>query len=202
MALRAMVAACAELPVCSSSSPSSSQRAALFGSSRSARSSEARAAGKLPAARCARLCSSSAPLAPLASLCGRAAGTSRGGSERVLGCGLGGGNRDDAPLSGSGRPSPGIEGAGDPFDAGGEAGGVGRGGGETVAQAAASVTYASNAPRAKEECVFIDGCCRAKNGYARRSRFRRCSRTRAGSSRSRGRAPRWRRGTARPSERR
>ena len=65
IALRAIVAACAVLPVCSSSSPSSSHSTALLGSRRSARSSEARAAGKLPAARCARLCSSNAPLAPL-----------------------------------------------------------------------------------------------------------------------------------------
>ena len=108
IALRANVAAWVLLPVCSSSSPSSSHSAGLFGSSRKARSSEARAAGTLPAARCARLCSSSAPLAPLASLCGRAAGTSpRGsgiGSERGGVCVVGG--------NGVGAGAPGVSAVG------------------------------------------------------------------------------------------
>src|SRR5690348_7572178 len=98
-ALRAIVPACAWLPVCSASSPRSTHSSALFGSSRSARSIEAVACARLPAARSLRAWANSVPLAPLASLCGRegavelcdAGGTDCGTLSGGRGCELGGG---------------------------------------------------------------------------------------------------------------
>ena len=100
-------------------------------------------AGKLPAARCARLCSSNALLAPLASLCGRTAGTSRAGGCEGDGCELCGGKRAVESPGGAGRVSFDDDGAGAGVVAGDVAGG--RDGADSDAHAAARAAYASNA---------------------------------------------------------
>ena len=161
----------------------------LFGSSRRARSSEARAAGKLPAARCARLCSSNTPLAPLASLCGRAAGTSgaavQGSSAAAVASSRAAATvrrRSGARLALAAARGPGATRVAGPRR---------RAAKRRARRAAWRQRRAWRRARAPAENMrIIARRRRTKSGRASRSPSRHCSRTRADSSRCPARARR------------